>query len=179
MASLQWLARPSEISTSITFLQYSPPNLLYSHHSHLIAVQKLWGRSCLWAFAPAAFSVWSALPPVNPQLTRFLPSETFYHFPSDHKLCTPPSLLHCSLSCLNIPSACTEYKECFFFSPLTVSYLSPKKTEICKRGASWVYFHDGCILLCVGQHAAYSQTQWIFVVRVYLTQTDGNYSLND
>lgn len=115
MASLQWLARPSEISTSITFLQYSPPNLLYSHHSHLIAVQKLWGRSCLWAFAPAAFSVWSALPPVNPQLTRFLPSETFYHFPSDHKLCTPPSLLHCSLSCLNIPSACTEYKECFFF----------------------------------------------------------------
>ena len=35
-ACFQRPARPREISTSITFLHYSPPNLFYSHHDNLI-----------------------------------------------------------------------------------------------------------------------------------------------
>ena len=99
-ACFQRPVRPCEISTSITFLHYSPPNLFYSHHDNLVfknCLQKLWDKSCLWAFVLAASSVWYTLPPVSikSSLSHFLLNEVFYYFSSKHMLPVPLSLLQC------------------------------------------------------------------------------------
>lgn len=77
-------------------------------------------------------------PPLISQLTLFLLNETFYYFPSDHKLLHPLpcfTVLHYAF----IPSACTEHKECFIFFSYHLIFVSSKDRNLQESSKSSLF----------------------------------------